>query len=105
MPSVSSLEEAADALRAASADGRTVRIGADLDPSGMARVLEHEAGDLTCTVEAGIRMSALRPPSRVSGSGCRSTLRAIRPSAPASPPISRDHSATASAHRAISSSA
>jgi len=59
LPSVSSLEEAADALRAASADGRTVRIGADLDPSGMARVLEHEAGDLTCTVEAGIRMSTL----------------------------------------------
>src|SRR6476620_7548283 len=25
----------------------------------MARVLEHEAGDLTCTVEAGIRMSTL----------------------------------------------
>jgi glycolate oxidase FAD binding subunit len=36
-----------------------VRIGTDLDAGGMSRVLEHEAGDLTCTVEAGIRLSAL----------------------------------------------
>ena len=36
-----------------------MRIGADLDAAGMDRVLEHEAGDLTCTVEAGIRLSAL----------------------------------------------
>ena len=60
MASVSSLEEAAAALRAATEEGRTVRIGADLDAAGMDRVLEHEAGDLTCTVEAGIRLSALR---------------------------------------------
>ena len=59
MPSVSSLDEAAAALRAATSAGRTVRIGADLDASGMDRLLEHEAGDLTCTVEAGIRLSAL----------------------------------------------
>ena len=59
MPSVSSLEQAAAALSAATADGRTVRIGADLDAAGMDRVLEHESGDLTCTVEAGIRLSAL----------------------------------------------
>ena len=59
MPSVSSLEEAAAILQAASAEGRTVRIGADLDAAGMHRVLEHEAGDLTCTVESGIRLSAL----------------------------------------------
>ena len=59
MPSVSSLEQASELLRAAGADGRRVRIGADLDASGMDRVLEHEAGDLTCTVEAGIRLSAL----------------------------------------------
>ena len=60
MASVSSLDEAAAALRAATAEGRTVRIGGDLDAGGMDRVLEHEAGDLTCTVEAGIRLSALR---------------------------------------------
>jgi glycolate oxidase FAD binding subunit len=59
LPSVSSLDEAAAALRAAAADGRTVRIGTDLDAAGMDRVLEHEAGDLTCTVEAGIRLSVL----------------------------------------------
>ena len=46
--------------RAASAEGATLRIGTDLEPDGLARVLEHEAGDLTCTVEAGIRLSALQ---------------------------------------------
>lgn len=59
MPHVSSLAEAAAALRDASAAGRSVRLGTDLDAGGMDRVLEHEAGDLTCTVEAGIRLSAL----------------------------------------------
>ena len=59
MPSVSSLEQASDALVAAAAEGRTVRIGTDLDAAGMNRVLEHESGDLTCTVEAGVRLSAL----------------------------------------------
>jgi glycolate oxidase FAD binding subunit len=38
-------------------DGATV---ADLDLSALNRVLEHEAGDLTCTVEAGLRLSALQ---------------------------------------------
>jgi len=37
-----------------------VRIGSDLATGALTRVLEHEAGDLTCTVEAGIRLSALR---------------------------------------------
>jgi glycolate oxidase FAD binding subunit len=60
LATVSSLEEAAAALRAATAEGRSVRIGADLDAGGMSRVLEHEAGDLTCTVEAGIRLSTLQ---------------------------------------------
>ncbi len=32
----------------------------ELDLSGLDRVLEHEAGDLTCTVEAGIRLSTLQ---------------------------------------------
>jgi glycolate dehydrogenase FAD-binding subunit len=59
LPTVSSIDEAAAALAAASADGRTLRLGEDLDATGMSRVLEHEAGDLTCTVEAGIRLSAL----------------------------------------------
>jgi len=52
--------EAAELLAAASAEGRSVRIGDDLSTAGLDRVLEHEAGDLTCTVEAGIRLSALR---------------------------------------------
>ena len=59
MASVSSLDQAASALREAGAAGRTVRIGEDLDLAGMSRVLQHESGDLTCTVEAGIRLSAL----------------------------------------------
>ena len=59
MPTVSSLDEAAEALRAATAEGRRVRIGDDLDTQGMNRILEHEAGDLTCTVESGLRLSAL----------------------------------------------
>lgn len=60
MPSVSSVAEAAAFLAAASEDGRQVRIGEDLTAAGLDRVLEHEAGDLTCTVEAGIRLSALQ---------------------------------------------
>ena len=36
-----------------------MRIGEDLDLAGMSRVLQHESGDLTCTVEAGIRLSTL----------------------------------------------
>jgi glycolate oxidase FAD binding subunit len=59
LPTVSSLGQASAALQSAAAAGRTVRIGSDLDLSGMTRVLQHEAGDLTCTVEAGIRLSAL----------------------------------------------
>jgi len=37
-----------------------VKIGEDLRSDGLGRVLEHEAGDLTCTVEAGVRLSTLR---------------------------------------------
>jgi glycolate oxidase FAD binding subunit len=36
-----------------------MRIGHDLTTDGLERVLEHQAGDLTCTVEAGIRLSVL----------------------------------------------
>ncbi|HJU46953.1 MAG TPA: FAD-binding oxidoreductase, partial [Gaiellaceae bacterium] len=60
MPSVSSLEEASALLAAATAGGRRLRIGEDLTTEGLDRLLEHEAGDLTCTVEAGIRLSVLQ---------------------------------------------
>jgi glycolate oxidase FAD binding subunit len=36
-----------------------MRIGDDLTTVGLDRILEHEAGDLTCTVEAGVRLSTL----------------------------------------------
>ena len=55
-----SIEEASALLTAAARDGRRVRIGANLHTEALDRVLEHEAGDLTCTVEAGIRLSALQ---------------------------------------------
>ena len=48
-----SVSDVAHAVR----DGVAVE---ELDLSGLDRVLEHEAGDLTCTVEAGIRLSALQ---------------------------------------------
>jgi glycolate oxidase FAD binding subunit len=60
LPSVSSLEEASGALATAHAEGRTLRIGEDLTTEGLHRLLEHEAGDLTCTVEAGVRLSTLQ---------------------------------------------
>jgi len=59
LPSVSSLREASEALAAAHAEGRRLRIGEHLTTDGLDRILEHEAGDLTCTVEAGVRLSAL----------------------------------------------
>jgi glycolate oxidase FAD binding subunit len=60
LPSVSSLEEASSLLAAAGADGRVLRIGEELTTDGLARILEHEAGDLTCTVESGLRLSELQ---------------------------------------------
>jgi glycolate oxidase FAD binding subunit len=60
LPSVSSLGDAASALAAAHAEGRTLRIGEELTTEGLHRILEHEAGDLTCTVEAGLRLSTLQ---------------------------------------------
>jgi glycolate oxidase FAD binding subunit len=53
------LEEASEVLAAAGAEGRRLRIGDDLATDGLDRILEHEAGDLTCTVEAGVRLSSL----------------------------------------------
>jgi glycolate oxidase FAD binding subunit len=72
LPSVSSVEEASAALREASASGTRLRVGAGLVLDGLDRVLEHEAGDLTCTVEAGIRLSRLN--ERLAGSGQRLSL-------------------------------
>jgi len=60
LPSVSSLAEAAEVLAAANSAGRRLPIGQDLTTEGLDRILEHEAGDLTCTVEAGVRLSALQ---------------------------------------------
>jgi glycolate oxidase FAD binding subunit len=60
LPSVSSLGEASSLLAAANAEGRRLRIGDDVRADGMNRILEHDPGDLTCTVEAGVRLSELR---------------------------------------------
>ena len=67
MPSVSEVDgvrAAAAVLREAAAAGRRVSIERDggdvlLSTRALDRILEHEAGDLTCTVEAGFRLSAL----------------------------------------------
>jgi glycolate oxidase FAD binding subunit len=67
LPSVSSLEEASIALAAAHAEGRRVQIGDDLTTDGLNRILEYDHGDLTCTVEAGVRLSALRATLAASG--------------------------------------
>jgi len=66
------IEEAAALVAEAAAAGRRIRIGEDLSTEGLDRVLEHEAGDLTCTVEAGIRLSALQP--RLAAAGQRLSL-------------------------------
>ena len=60
MPSVSSVEQASQTLAAAHVEGRRIRIGVDLTTDGLTRVLEHDPGDLTCTVESGVRLSELR---------------------------------------------
>ena len=67
MPSVSSLAEASAVLGEATAAGTRLRIGEDLVTGGLDRLLEHEAGDLTCTVEAGMRLSTLQAELRPSG--------------------------------------
>ena len=59
MPSVSSLEEASRLVAAAHAEEGKLRIGGDVTTDGLDRILEHEMGDLTCTVETGIRLSSL----------------------------------------------
>jgi glycolate oxidase FAD binding subunit len=67
VPSVfepASVREAAEVLRRAAGEGLTVSIEREggevvLSTRRLDQVLEHEAGDLTCTVEAGIRLRAL----------------------------------------------
>ena len=54
-----SVSEVAQTVRDAADRGRSISID-ELDLSGLDRILEHEAGDLTCTVEAGIRLSELQ---------------------------------------------
>jgi glycolate oxidase FAD binding subunit len=91
LPSVSeiaSVEQAAEALVGAAERGERVSIGRDggdvvLSTAGLDRVLEHEAGDLTAIVEAGVRvrdlntllaehgqMLALDPPGNPSVGAC-----------------------------------
>ena len=67
MPSVSeiwSVSEAAALLARAAEEGSRVSIGRDggdvvLSTARLDQVLEHEAGDLTCIVEAGVRVGDL----------------------------------------------
>ena len=67
MPSVSEIagvEEAAEVLASAAGRGERVSIGREdgdvvISTAGLDRVLEHEAGDLTAIVEAGVRVRDL----------------------------------------------
>jgi glycolate oxidase FAD binding subunit len=72
LPSVSSLEDAAAVLASAHDEGRTLRIGDELTTEGLDRILEHDPGDLTCTVEAGVRLSTLQ--AALGSSGQRLSL-------------------------------
>jgi glycolate oxidase FAD binding subunit len=80
LPSVSepaTVAEAAEAIGGAAARGETVSIereGGDvvLSTAKLDRILEHEAGDLTVTVEAGVRLAALN--ARLAASGQRLSL-------------------------------
>jgi len=67
LPSVSSLEGVSRLLATAHAGAGRVQIGRDLDLAGLDRILEHDPGDLTCTVEAGLRLSALQTSLAESG--------------------------------------
>jgi glycolate oxidase FAD binding subunit len=75
LPSVSepgTVEEAAAVLAEAAGSRRRVSIDRDggdvvLSTRSLDRVLEHQAGDLTATVEAGVRLSALNERLRDAG--------------------------------------
>jgi glycolate oxidase FAD binding subunit len=67
-----SVAEAAQALRDAAAEGRRVSIDHEggevvLSTRRLARLLEYEPGDLTCVVEAGMRLSELEEHLRPHG--------------------------------------
>jgi glycolate oxidase FAD binding subunit len=69
---ISSVSDAAETLRQAAGEGTRVSIGRDggdvvLSTSRLDQVLEHEAGDLTCIVEAGVRVRELN--ERLAGHG------------------------------------
>jgi glycolate oxidase FAD binding subunit len=69
---ISSVSDAAETLRQAAEEGTRVSIGRDggdvvLSTSRLDQVLEHEAGDLTCIVEAGVRVRDLN--ERLAGHG------------------------------------
>jgi glycolate oxidase FAD binding subunit len=80
LPSVSepaTVAEASEALAQAAREGRRVSIERDggdlvLATAGLDRVLEHEADDLTVTVEAGLRLSELN--KRLGAHGQRLSL-------------------------------
>ena len=75
MPSVSeiaSVEQAAEVLAGAAGRGERVSIGRDggevvISTARLDRVLEHEAGDLTAVVEAGVRVRDLNERLAVHG--------------------------------------
>lgn len=54
------IDEAALFLTEANRRSTPVRIGDELRLDRLARILQHEAGDLTCSVEAGVRLSTLQ---------------------------------------------
>ena len=69
---IAGVEEAAEVLAGAAGRGERVSIGRDggevvLSTAGLDRVLEHEAGDLTVIVEAGVRIRDLN--ERLAGHG------------------------------------
>ena len=78
----------------------------DLAHGGLDRMLEHEAGDLTCTVEAGIRLSALARRARAARPAAlaRPARRPDGRCLPRREPL-RARCATASARHATSCSA
>jgi glycolate oxidase FAD binding subunit len=75
LPTVSepqSLQEAAELMRGATSAGARVSIERDggdvvVSTRGLGRLLEHEPGDLTCIVEAGMRLSELQAALRPKG--------------------------------------
>ena len=111
LPSVSeiwSVHEAAEVLAGAAERGERVSIGRpggeiEISTRRLDQVLEHEAGDLTAIVEAGIRVVDLNARLEASTGRCsRSTRRGTRRSARASRRTCPARGATATGRRATS---